>query len=44
MEQDMEKALQALAKAIKGNEAVDRVEVKIVLKKQKPSKASEERK
>lgn len=41
MEQEIEKALRAFAEVIKGNKAVERVEVKIVLKKQKPSKAAE---
>lgn len=41
MEQEIEKALRAIAQAIEGNDAVKRVDVKITLVKQKPSKASE---
>lgn len=40
MAQDMGKALQELSKAIENNEAVESVVIKITLKKQKPSKAS----
>lgn len=40
MAQDIGKALQELSKAIENNEAVESVVIKITLKKQKPSKAS----
>ena len=40
MAQDIGKALQELSKAIENNEAVESVVIKITLKKQKSSKAS----
>ena len=40
MAQDIGKALQELSKAIENNEAVERVVIKITLKKQHPSKSS----
>lgn len=40
--QDIEKALQEIAKAIENNESVQSVSVKINLKRQKPDKAAKE--
>lgn len=37
--ENIEKALQALAKAVESNDAVERVKVTITLKKPKPNKA-----
>lgn len=42
--QGIEKALQDLAKALSGNDTVQRVKVTITLKKPKPSKAKPESK
>lgn len=44
MAQDIGKALQELSKAIEDNEAVEKVVIKITLKKQKPDKATKENK
>lgn len=41
MAQDIGKALQELSKAVENNEAVESVVIKITLKKQESSKASE---
>ncbi len=41
---NIEKALQELAKALKGNDTVERVRVSITLAKPKPSKAKPENK
>ncbi len=41
---DIEKALQDLAKALKDNDAVERVKITITLVKPKPSKAKPESK
>lgn len=42
--QDIEKALQDQAKALSGNDTVQRVKVTIILEKPKPSKAKPESK
>ena len=40
---EITKALQDLAKAVKSNDTVERVKVTITLKKPKPSKASDDK-
>ena len=42
MENEITKALQDIAKAVESNEAVTSIKITITVKKQKPSKATQE--